>query len=304
LRTAKALRRARARSGNRTVNESDESPATDIGIPATGKDIVAERLEPGTQPENKQEGTGNVVVGGVKAPNVEGEGDDLHSHFFGTVVEPGGTDVGGDPESDVGTMGTVPPDVDGDPGEQREGDTEPAEMSSDEVLDGEYCVPVQQEGEGEMATEGGAAAAPAAPALRPRAKDSPAHPSDSELLGKPGQLKGRGKAWQKEAAELLKTYAPPTSTVRQPMHSTTTSGGQRCCGSDTDPFTYFASKLPELLEQVRTAERGAVLKPDPKRSESPHGKQKATARKSKQQLVDDANQAGADKILRDVRGLP
>jgi hypothetical protein len=261
---------------------------------------IQQRYRRKTKTQEKE----TAVVGVGKAPKVEGD-EDVPFHFSGTVEKPDGTDVGGDPESDVGTMNTVPGEVDRDPGKQREGDTGTTGISGGGPLEGQY-VPGHREGEGGMAAEG-AAAAPAAPARRPRAKDSPSIELARfyfERLGSPPELKGRIRAWVQEAAELLKTY-PPADIYSAATYALNHQfwRPKMLRFGPTDPFTYFALKLPELIAQFRAAERGAVLKPDPKRSEPPHGKN-PTARKSKQQLVDDANQQGADKILRELRGLP
>jgi Helix-turn-helix domain len=330
--TAKALRRAQAKSGNRTVNKSDESPvagigrvATGIPIPATGKGRVAERLEPGTQPGKKLDENGNVVGGGG-APTIEGDGSPFH--FSVDVDGEGhqGIDLSGDPDNDMGTRGTESSEVDGDPGEQQEGNTEPAEMSGehhghnqdqpdyvdgDGVLSGEYeTCPHEQEGETETAAPESRTAAPAAHAPQPRAKGSPLNEATElarlyyVMLGSPPDLKGRGPAWVKEAAALLLTY-PLTDITLAATYAINHHfwRPKMLRFGPTDPFTYFGSKLPELREQMATDERAAALKPDHKASEPHHGK-KPTTRKSKQQLVDEANQAGADKILRELRGLP
>jgi len=316
--TAKALRRAKAKSGCRTVNQADESPVAGIGIPATAIGIPAERLKPGTQPGKKLDENGNVVV--VVGSTEQGDGD---LHFISTVDGEGhqGTDMSGDPDNDRGTMGTESSEVDGDPGEQREGKTggtdisgehhhhnqdQPDYVDGDGVLSGEYeTCPPQQEGERETAAPESRTAAPAAqPTSLVEARELAKFYFES--IGSPAQFKDRAKDWVKIALEMLgqNSLEDLKGAARYGL-SHKKFWQPKLMQFDRDPFGYFQRCLNSddpnsLLAQYRGLKNAHALNQQHKKQEAPHG-QKTTTGKSRQQARADSIRAAGEEAERAIR---
>jgi hypothetical protein len=122
------------------------------------------------------------------------------------------------------------------------------------------------------------------------------------LLGSPVQLKGRSPVWMKIAFALLKSHS-----LADIKSAADYALGHRFWApkmmrfDPLDPFEYFAMKIPELLSQIAAAQRARDHKSSKsvQQSEPRHGGHQAT-RKSKQQIVDDANDTTAEQLLREL----
>jgi hypothetical protein len=121
------------------------------------------------------------------------------------------------------------------------------------------------------------------------------------LLGKPPELKGRGKAWELTAATLLERYSPADvkSAAEYALNHQKFWRAKMMRFGPTDPFEYFMLKIPELLEQFATAQR-AGRAPKPATQEARHGQQTSTG-KSAAELSREKSRAASDAAKQAIR---
>jgi hypothetical protein len=123
------------------------------------------------------------------------------------------------------------------------------------------------------------------------------------LLGKPEQLRGRGVAWAKRAATLLDTYslADVKSAAEYALNHEKFWRAKMMRFGPMDPFDYFATKLPELTEQLASAHRADRTRKPAKNSEAKHAGQETTIRKSAAELSREKSHAAGELARQAIR---
>jgi hypothetical protein len=200
-------------------------------------------------------------------------------------------------------------DLCGGPGERGKGEPDGTDIS-----------PLRSAGERESAAESGAATGPRRRPLEaeylddhtaePDGDASPVHPAGSPLteaqelvrhffglIGRPAELKGRGKLWVTIATAMLTGHSlADLKGIADYAVGSNFWAPLLLQFEDRDPFVYFQLKLPKLLTQYQGRKRHAQL---PKqKSEARHGGKDST-RKTKRQLVAEQNRVNLEELERE-----